>query len=153
MGHAVFKPGPYRLLQERLDRNVPGALSSPALSTVLQLLYSAEEAEIARHIPPRPTALHTLAKKLHTPAPILGEKLRAMANRGAMLDLEYQGTRSFALPPVVIGLFEFAFMRVHPDVPLHELAPLFERYFSDDRRFAEATFSGSTQLGRALVRD
>jgi len=153
MGHVVSKPSPYRLLQERLDRNVTGAPSSPAFTKILQLLYSAEEAEIARHIPPTPTALDKLAKKLGIPAPLLGEKLRAMAERGAMMDLKYQGTHYFALPPVVIGLFEFTFMRVHPDVPLDQLAPLFDEYAWGNSRFIESAFGASTQVGRALLRD
>jgi hypothetical protein len=60
-----------------------------------------------------------------------------------------------ALAPVVIGFFEFTFMRVRDDAPMEELAQLFDEYlFADDEhRFARAVFEGSVQVGRAMVRE
>jgi NAD-dependent dihydropyrimidine dehydrogenase PreA subunit len=44
-------------------------------------------------------------------------------------------------------------MRVHPDVPLEQVAPLFEQYaFGEDPAFAQAVFAGRTQVGRGLLR-
>jgi Pyruvate/2-oxoacid:ferredoxin oxidoreductase delta subunit len=58
-----------------------------------------------------------------------------------------------ALAPVVIGFFEFTFMRVREDAPMERLAELFHEYMFDDDSFAHAVFRGSTQIGRSLVRE
>jgi len=55
---------------------------------------------------------------------------------------------------VVIGFFEFTFMRARPDLPMKELAALFETYMTEaDGQFARAVFQGPTQLGRSLPRE
>jgi hypothetical protein len=59
-----------------------------------------------------------------------------------------------ALAPVVIGFFEFTFMRTRPEsYPTRELSQLFEQYMFEDERFAHAVFAGQTQIGRSLVRE
>jgi len=54
---------------------------------------------------------------------------------------------------VVIGFFEFTFMRARDDMPMAELAHLFHEYMSSDDRFARAVFPGKTQLGRSLIHE
>jgi len=54
---------------------------------------------------------------------------------------------------VVIGFFEFTFMRARDDMPMAELARLFNEYMFQDRRFPRAIFAGQTQIGRSLVRE
>lgn len=51
MGHTVNPDREYRLLQQRMDRMVTGAPDSPALMKLLSLLFSPEEAGLARRIP------------------------------------------------------------------------------------------------------
>jgi NAD-dependent dihydropyrimidine dehydrogenase PreA subunit len=153
MGHLVDTDRPYRLLQQRLDRNVTGAPDSPAFNQILQLLYSPAEADIARQLPTNFTSLHRLARKLDLPADALEERLTAMAERGLVLDVERNGRRYFTLSPVVIGFFEYTFMRVRDDLPMAELAQLFDQYLFQDDRFARSVFAGQTQIGRSLVRE
>jgi Na+-translocating ferredoxin:NAD+ oxidoreductase RNF subunit RnfB len=143
----------YQLLQQRLDRNITGAPYSPVFIKILTLLFSAEEAELARQIPLRPTPLPRLARKLGMGEDQLLEKVTRLAERGLVFDGDYNGTRYIVLAPVVIGFFEFTFMRANNDLPLQELAKLFEKYMMQDDRFAHAVFDGSTQLGRSLVRE
>jgi ferredoxin len=76
-----------------------------------------------------------------------------MARRGLVLDLSRGGTRCYALSPVVIGFYEFTFMRARGDLPMAELARLFDRYMREDDRFDRSVFQGRTQVGRALVRE
>jgi len=83
----------------------------------------------------------------------LCEKLTEMAQRGVVLDFEVKGRRYFALPPVVIGLFELIFMSARDDLPMAELAHLFEEYMNEDERFARSVFQRQTQLSRSLVRE
>ncbi len=153
MGHNANPDREYQLLQQRLDRNVTGAPDSPALIQILKLLCTPEEAAIARRVPTRFTTLHALAKKLKKPEQELDDILTGLAYRGLVIDLEYNGDRYFTLAPVVIGFFEFIFMRTSDTLPQSELAQLFDDYMFQDDRFAHAVFSEHTQIGRAMVRE
>ncbi|MFW6161341.1 MAG: 4Fe-4S ferredoxin, partial [Planctomycetota bacterium] len=153
MGHRVDEARAYRRLQQRLDRFLTGAPASPTFTKILELLFSPEEAELARRLPSRPTPVGTLAERLGLPADELEGRLGQMARRGVVLDVERNGERYFALPPVVIGFFEFVFMRVREDVPQGELARLFERYMTESERFARAVFGGETPLARSLAHE
>jgi Na+-translocating ferredoxin:NAD+ oxidoreductase RNF subunit RnfB len=94
-----------------------------------------------------------LSNRLNIPPGELGDKLTEMAHRGVVIDLERNGKRYYLLPPVVIGFFEYTFMRRGDDLPLPELARLFDNYMREDDRFANSVFQGSTQIGRSLVRE
>lgn len=153
MGHRVSSKQAYLDLQQRLDHNVTGAPSSPTFMKILKLLYSPQEAELAAHLPTVPTSLEKLSRQLNVPAPELDKQLTAMAQRGVVIDLSNDDKRYFALPPVVIGFFEYTFMRTRDDVPLAELAKLFDAYMHEDDTFAHSVFQGQTQLGRALIRE
>ena len=153
MGHILNLDSDYRLLQQRLDRNVEGAPDSPAFMKILKLLFSPEEAEFARRIPGRPTPLDVLSRKLGIPRDELDEKMTKLAQRGLVIDLEHKGQRYFALPPVIIGFFEFIFMRTRDDMPMAELARLFKEYFFENDHFWKSFFQGKTQRLRSLVRE
>ena len=154
MGHRIDPGREYRLLQGELDRTVNGAPDSPVLRKILQLLFTPEEAEFASRIPGRPCSLEELSRKFGVAPDVMGERMDRMALRGQVFDFEHDGRRYFALAPVVIGLFEFTFMRVRDDVPLGDLARLFEEYLDQENgRFAQTLFHGPTQIGRALVHE
>lgn len=153
MAHQVNPDREYRLLQKRLDRMVTGAPASPALLQILTLLFTPQEAEIARRIPTIPTPLSRLARRFDLPAEDLDAQLTTLARRGVVMDFSRNGQRYFALAPVVIGFFEFTFMRARDDLPMAELARLFHHYMFDDDRFARSVFQGQTQIGRSLVRE
>ena len=57
MGHIVNPNRAYRLLQRKLDRTVTGAPDSPILMQILSLLFSPEDADLARRIPGRLTTV------------------------------------------------------------------------------------------------
>ncbi|EIW19189.1 MULTISPECIES: 4Fe-4S dicluster domain-containing protein [Pelosinus] len=153
MGHIVNSEKEYRLLQQRLDYNITGAPYSPVFIEILKLLFSVEEADIARQIPLRPTPLKNLARKLNMPVEKLHDKISVMAEKGLVFDVEHKEECYVVLAPVVIGFFEFVFMRTRDEMPLKELAHLFEQYMFQDDRFAHSIFSETTQLGRSLVRE
>ncbi|NQT73423.1 MAG: 4Fe-4S dicluster domain-containing protein [Chloroflexi bacterium] len=153
MGHISNPEREYRLLQQRLDRNVTGAPQSPTFTKILQLLFSPDEAEIARRIPSQPIPLDTISKKLNIPFDELSDKMTDMAQRGLVIDMERNGRRYVALPPVIIGFFEYTFMRTRENAPMMELAQLFDDYMTQDDRFARSVFTSQTQLGRSLVRE
>ncbi len=153
MGHIVNGEREYRLLQQRLDQNITGAPYSPVLIRILKLLFSPAEATIARKIPLRPVAVTALASKTGLPVEDLQQKILIMAEKGLVFDFEYRGQAHVVLAPIVIGFFEFVYMRTRDDLPMQELAQLFEQYMFRDDRFARDVFQQHTQLGRALVQE
>jgi Pyruvate/2-oxoacid:ferredoxin oxidoreductase delta subunit len=153
MAHGFDSDREYHLLQRRLDRQITGAPESPAFMKILRLLYSPEEADLARRLPSVPTSLGDLSRSLDIAQAELEDRLVEMAQRGVILDLSHDGESYFALPPVVIGFFEFTFMRARDDMPMADLARLFEQYFEGDDRFARSAFQGQTQLGRRLIQE
>ncbi len=153
MGHNVNYDKKYRLLQQRLDRNLTGAPESPVFMKIFKLLFSPEQAELARKIPSQPVSLKALSQKTSINCTELDEKLTEMAQKGLVIDLEHNGERYFVLAPVAIGFFEFTFMRTRNDMPMAELARLFDQYIEQDDKFAHSVFQGQTQIGRSLVRE
>ncbi len=153
MGHIINTDREYRLLQQRLNRMLTGAPESPVFIKILKMLFSPREAELARKIPGMPATIESIAGKLDLSVDELGDTLTEMAKRGVVIDVEHKGKRYFALPPVVIGFFEFTFMRTRDNVTLSELAKLFDRYMNENDRFARSIFQGQTQPGRTLVRE
>jgi Pyruvate/2-oxoacid:ferredoxin oxidoreductase delta subunit len=141
----------YKLLQERLDRNVTGAPDSPAMRRVLRLLFTPQDAHVARQLP-QIISLPALATKLDWDIHGLDAHITSMAERGLVLDFERKGMRYVMAAPVVIGFFEYTFMRERPGVPMEEYADAFEGLF-DDEGFVRSVFAGSTQIGRSLVRE
>ncbi|MHC4177672.1 MAG: 4Fe-4S dicluster domain-containing protein, partial [Planctomycetota bacterium] len=120
---------------------------------VLRLLFSPEDAELAKELPNRLMSLPALSRRLGMAEDRLAERMNRMARRGLVFDLEHNAERYFALAPVVIGFFEFTFMRTREDLPMAELARLFDEYMHGDDRFARSVFGGPTQIGRSLVRE
>jgi len=153
MGHITNPQKEYQLLQKKLDSFATGAPDSPVFQKILEIIYSPEEASIARKLPGIPAPLSKLAKKLDIDKDELDDKLTKMAKRGALLDMEIKGEKHFFLPPVVIGFFEYTFMRAREDVPLKELAELFHTYMYETDSFARSVFQKTTQIGRTLVNE
>ena len=153
MGHIVNPDKEYRLLQQRLDRNVTGAPDSPAFTKILSILFSPEEARLARRITSQPISVGALARRLDLPRDELADKVTDMAQRGLVVDMEIRGRRYVFLAPVVVGFFEFTFMRTRDNLPMAELAKLFDQYMKENDRFSRAIFSGQTQVGRSLVNE
>ncbi len=153
MGHTTISDvdREYRLLQERLDRNVTGAPDTEAMRRVLRLLFTPEQAHIARQLP-QVISVPALAAKLEMDEDELNDHITAMAERGLALDFERNGTRYAMATPVVIGFYEFTFMRERPDDPMEEYAEAFDDLFEDET-FVRSVFTGSTQLGRSFVRE
>ncbi|MCF7808980.1 MAG: 4Fe-4S binding protein [Candidatus Marinimicrobia bacterium] len=153
MGHIVNHHRDYRLLQERFDRHITGAPASSTFTKILELLFTPEEARIARRFPTIPKPLGAIAEKLGLAEERLSDIVQDLAQRGLMIDIEHKGKRYAALPPVVIGFFEYTFMRTRGDAPMEEIARLFDTYMIEDDRFARAVFQKETQVGRTLVRE
>lgn len=143
----------YRLLRERYGHMVTGAPDTPAFRQIVELLFTPEEADIARRIPAKPVSLDTLVKRLNRPKAELRDRLGALAEKGLLLDFERGGRRYYMLPPVIIGFFEFVFMRARDGMPMAQLAALFEEYMHDPGGLATTVFEKQTQLSRSLMHE
>ena len=155
MGHLLADPdAAYRRLQQRLDRMPTGAPDSAVFQQILRLLFTPEQAELAARMPTVVLAGHAVGPDRvgRVGRWMLAGHTRWRA-KGLVMDLEHNGRRYVALAPVVIGFFEFTFMRVREDAPMEKLAELFHQYMFDDDALAHAVFRGNTQIGRSLVRE
>jgi len=153
MGHIVNPNKDYNRLQKRLDSMVTGAPNSPTLMKILKLLFSAEEANLAWRLPASPRTVSSLARKMKMDEGELGDRITIMAAKGLVVDLDIKGRRFVMLAPVVIGFFEYTFMRTRDDVPMKELAQLFDDYMFQEGELGHAIFQKQTQIGRSLVRE
>ncbi len=152
MGHVAATLDPdYALLQQRLDRQVTGAPDSPTFQKILHLLFTPEEAVLARHIP-QLIGVPELAARVGRPVDEVDAMIDGMAAKGLVVDLEDHGRRVVSLAPVVIGFYEFTFMRTRDDAPMEELAHLFDHYWAEGD-LPRSIFRANTQIGRSLVRE
>jgi len=131
MGHIVnAKEEVYRLLAERLNKNPVGAPINEHLMEILHHLYTESEASVGSKLPLIPVKLERIAKITSIDIFELKTILDSMADKGLVLDIPRKETYLYMLTPMVIGFFEYTFMRERNEVNMKELAELFEKYFS-----------------------
>lgn len=151
MGHLVHaKDEVYRALAERLNRNPVGAPVNETLMEILHKLYSETEALVGSKFPLLPMPLEKIAEITGLEQGALQNLLKGMAEKGLVLDLPRKDTTYYMLAPMVIGFFEYTFMRVRDNVNMKELAELFDRYFKN-AEVREEFFGGDTKMFKALV--
>lgn len=139
----------YRALAERLNKNPVGAPVNETLMDILHKLYTAGEAALGSRFPLLPATLEQLAKMTGMEKLELAEILEEMAQKGLVLDLSRREETYYMLAPMVVGFFEYTFMRAE-EAGLPELAELFEQYMQD-RSVREEMFAGETKMFRALA--
>ncbi len=117
MRHTLADPDlAYHRLQQRLDRMPTGAPDSPVFQQILRLLFTEQEAELAAKMPTL-CSMPTLSRRTVS-AGRVEPMVDRMAAKGLVVDLEHHGERRIILAPVVIGFFEYTFMRVREDAPM-----------------------------------
>lgn len=151
MGHLVnSKDEVYRVLAERLNREPVGVILNDTLITILQRLYTESEAVIGSKFPMVPMKLDKIAQITGIDPQQLKPILDGMADKGLIMDFPRRETAFYMLAPMVIGFFEYTFMRVRQDADMKELAELFNSYFQNEE--ARREFSGvDTRMMRTLV--
>ncbi len=151
MGHIVnAKEEVYRALAERLNKNPVGAPLNEALMEILHRLYSVAEAEVGSKFPMLPMPLGKISDITGIGENKLQEILESMCQKGLVLDLPRRDGTLFMLTPMVVGFFEYTFMRVRENQNMRELAELFNRYFSHGEVRREF-FGGDTKMFKTLV--
>ena len=144
----------YGRLAGRLNRFPQGAPESPLLFSILKLLFSEEEASLVSRLPIRPFTAATAARAWGKTAAESRNLLESMASKALLLDMEINGEQMYCLPPPMAGFFEFAFMRVRPDIDQKALAELLDQYIQGEDDFMRALFAtGETGLGRVFAQE
>jgi len=151
VGHiANAKEEVYRALAERLSKNPVGVSVNDTLMNILHRLYTESEAQVAGNFPMTPVTLERIATITGIKENKLKEILDSMAGKGLVLDIPRRNTVYYMLAPMVVGFFEYTFMRTREEVNMKELAELFEAYFQDPGAMAELS-GGDTKIFRTLV--
>ncbi len=151
MGHIINnKEYVYRALAERLNKNPVGAPINETLMAILYSLYTESEAMVGSKFRLVPMKLEQIAKVTGIKEEQLKTILEGMANKGLVLDIPLKDTFYYTLAPMVIGFFEFTFMRVRDDVNFKNLAGLFQNYFNT-KEVRDELSGDSTKMMRTLV--
>jgi Na+-translocating ferredoxin:NAD+ oxidoreductase RNF subunit RnfB len=151
MGHiGDAKEQIYHALAERLNKNPVGVPVNETLMQILQRLYSESEAMVGSKFPLIPMTLEKISGITGIEEIELKPILESMANKGLVMDFPRRDTYYYMLAPMVVGFFEYTFMRTGDKLELKELAELFYTYFHSDEVRKE--FSGKdTKMMRTLV--
>ncbi len=152
MGHLGVdnKEQIYRILAERLNSNPVGAPVNETLMKILHRLYTESEAMVGSKFPMVPMKLDKIASITGLEEKELLPILESMAPKGLVLDLSLQDGTYYMLAPMMIGFFEFTFMRVREEIDMKELAELFTLYLETPGVWEEF-FGGNTKLIRSMV--
>ncbi len=151
MGHLVnAKEEIYQALAERLSKTPEGAPVNEHLMAILHRLYTESEAMVGSKFPLLPMPL----AKISTLTGIEEQQLKAildgMSDKGLVLDIPRKDTYYYMLAPVIVGFFEYTFMRTGDQLNFKELAELFENYFHSDG-VAQEIAGLDTKMMRSLV--
>ena len=151
MGHIHFeKEDVYRALAERLAKNPVGVIINETLMQILHRLYTESEAMVGSKFPVYPMTLDKIAGITEIGEDELKNILDNMAKKGLLLDLPRKNGVIYMLTPMVIGFFEYTFMRVRDDIDMKEMAGLFENYFSNEGVIEEIS-GDQTKFFRTVV--
>ncbi len=151
MGHLVnSKVDIYTALADRLHKNPVGNPVNEDLIELLYRIYSEGEAVIGSKFPFGPATLEEIAAVAGIDQDKLQRSLNTMITKGLVVVLKRNERTYYWLSPMVIGFYEFLFMRVRNDLDLKEIAHLFDRYFQHFEVGIEL-FGGETKFMRTLI--
>jgi ferredoxin len=151
MSHVTLRQS-YQNLSDRLNLFPQGAPPTELLYSILQLLFTEEEAALVAMLPLRPFTAAAAARNWKQPEGQALATLENLASRGMLLDLELGEERLFVLPPPMAGFFEFSMMRVGNGYDQKLLAELFYQYLNVEEDFVKDLLcDGETRMGRVFV--
>lgn len=132
MGHLTMaKEEVFKALAKRLDRNPIGAPMNETLMKILHIMYTETQAMIGARFPAGMVKFEQLVDIMGMGEEELKQQLDDMADKGLVLDIPRHESVYYMLSPLVIGFFEYTFMRVTDKLPMQELAELFEAYYRE----------------------
>ncbi|MCK4579518.1 MAG: 4Fe-4S dicluster domain-containing protein [Candidatus Marinimicrobia bacterium] len=153
MAHHTLRAG-YSSLVERLNRFPQGAPPSDLLYSILEILFSEQEAALVSLLPIKPFNAVKASRIWKIDLVSAQKVLDELAGRAILVDIEQNGATEYVLPPPMAGFFEFSMMRVRDDIDQHVLGELFYQYMNVEEEFIRQLFTiGETQLGRTFVHE
>lgn len=151
MGHILnAKDELYHALAERLSRTPEGAPINEALMQILHRLYTEGEALVGSKLPLVPMPFEKIVTLTGFQEEELKTLLDGMSDKGLVIDIPRKNTVYYMLTPMVVGFFEYTFMRTGDQVNLKELAELFNSYFHSEGVRSEIA-GMDTKIMRTLV--
>jgi ferredoxin len=126
----------YRQLQKHMDKQAvgfPATLSGSDIG-ILKYVYSEEEAAVAMNMTYKYESAETILSRAGNGALALDDlesKLSGMIKKGGSFTRTRKGKRYYALPPLVVGLYELQRNRMSP-----EFINLIADYTGKSRKFA-----------------
>ncbi len=153
MSHLIAKSA-YKSLEERINRFPQGASPTPTLYKILGLLFTEKEARLVAQLPIKPFTPKTASKIWGISYGETITVLKSLANRCILFDMETNGDIKYALPPPVVGFFEFTMMRVRNDIDQKLLSELFYQYLCVEEAFIKDLLENcETRFGRTFVNE
>ena len=153
MSHITLRQS-YQSLSHRLNLFPQGAPPTELLFSILQLLFTEEEAALVALLPLRPFTAAAAARNWKQAEGKALATLENLASRGMLLDVELGEERLFVLPPPMAGFFEFSMMRVGNGYDQKLLAELYYQYLNVEEDFVKDLLcNGETRLGRVFVNE
>lgn len=152
MSHHTTKKG-YQSLSERLNKYPLGAPATKSLYKILEVLFSPKEAALVAQLPVKPFKAETASHIWKVSLSEAKKTLDTLASRAILVDMEFNGELSYALPPPMAGFFEFALMRTRDDIDQKLLSELLHQYLDVEDDFVRDLFREETQMGRTFVNE
>lgn len=151
MGHIMnAKEEVYNALAERLSKTPEGAPINEEFMAILHRLYTESEALIGSKFSSIPMTLSKIATITGIEQNNLKVILDGMAEKGLVLDIPRKDSFYYMLAPMLVGFFEYTFMRTGDHASLKELAELFEIYFHSEGVMKEIA-GLDTKIMRTLI--
>lgn len=151
MGHiGNGKEEVYGYLAQRLNKNPVGAPVNETLMSILHRLYTESEAILGSRFPLMPMTLDKIAGITGIAEQELKQTLESMSAKGLVVGMALSDGTYYMLAPMMVGFFEFTFMRVRDEINMKELAELFAIYLKTPGVWEEF-FGGDIKLLRTTV--
>jgi len=121
----------YQKLIAHLGEWVFGVPESEYLLPMLELSFTAEEAELLSQIPFLPHTVEQLSEKLNIPVPELKEKLEEFSKRGLVNRAEGRTAIRYTLGDIMFTFYRMPWWAGNTDEWDRKLAPLANNYYID----------------------
>ncbi|MFC1691719.1 4Fe-4S binding protein [Nanoarchaeota archaeon] len=151
MGHVTSKS--YYNLQKRLDKSPQGTPASESLFKILEILFTEKEAELVSVLPLKFFTVEKAAKIWKKPEKETMSILDGLADKGILLDLANEKTKSYVLAPPMAGFFEFSLMRTDGKFDTKVLSEIYHQYINVEDKFAKEVFGVEPMMCRTFVQE
>ena len=152
MGHLTGRN--YRILQQRMDRSIPGIYDSKTLYELLKIMFTDEEAQLCSAMPLTYFSLSEIAKIWEKPEEEAENNLKTLASKGLVYYFEGDnGIKTFLLAPPILGFFEFSLMRTDGEFDRKRLSELYYHYINLEEGFLRQIASINPPIARAFVQE